>query len=243
MPRLVCTFLFLFFLCIVPTSSSAQVIGGADFSPVAGGGPAELSLRSVELGVSFANLRPASDNLADNRFLVSRSSFAATLHQEGVLIYFDYSNGAIDGRTTSLFSAGARFDFDLPLSRATFRPLVPIAVLTDVTVARGENLAERANLAFSSFGVAGGLGAQFSTRQFIVVAKALAFIAFTTQNFSAFTGTGSGGFVDVAVQYPRLFGGFGLAASYRLRYTATGYSQLEYNYGFAVNSFTLGIAF
>jgi hypothetical protein len=62
-------------------------------------------------------------------------------------------------------------------------------------------------------------------------------------SFSATAGSAKGYLLDVALQFPRLVGGYGIALSYRLRYTISDYSQNQYDYLFNINSFTAGVTF
>ncbi|MFQ3599395.1 MAG: hypothetical protein SNJ55_03995 [Chloroherpetonaceae bacterium] len=237
----------LFFACLLFVGNSeAQILGESSresrpkdevFVP--------LTLRSFEIGGSQARFSPSASNTGEVQYFLNRPLLSFLLRQDNSLLFFDYSNRKVDGEDVGLNAFGAKFDFEFLLSdyRKPFKPMIAISIIADLIQADRRGNVERDNPRLTSLCLGGGGGFNFSTRRMIFVAKGEAFIGFGTQGFSAAAGTARGFLIDAALQFPKLIGSYGVAFSYRLRYTISDYSEDRYDYLFNINSFTAGISF
>ncbi|NTV46334.1 MAG: hypothetical protein HGB11_07390 [Chlorobiales bacterium] len=222
----------------------AQILGEANVGDDVN--VSDIFLRSIEAGISFNDLSPRSSNKTDRyKFEVDRPGFAVTFHQDEVLLYFHYSSGKLDdGKKVTFFNAGAKVDFPIKLADSRgFAVQVPVSLFTDFLITDASGLKSDDELALSSVGIGSGLGFQHSTKRYIVVLKAEAFIAFATQSFTAASGSSSGFMVNAAFQYPRLFNKIGLAISYRFHYIDTNLGENRFDYLLQTNAITAGITF
>jgi hypothetical protein len=212
----------------------------------------EIVFRSLEFGYSPAFISPRGDNTFSGiRYDAQPRMFSALLREDDTELYVDFLQPTIDGRSTRFITTGAKFDGNvLPQNGNTlgFRPLITVLLLADLIFA--STLSDTAtltnNLTLSSFNFGGGFGARYRTMKSLAVLKVDAFIGFGTQAFSAVTGGNRGFFIDFGYQYPNLWGNFGLAVSYRYRYTVTDYSESEnnrYDYMFRIHNITAGLTF
>ncbi len=237
----------LFFACwLLVGSSDAQILGelSQESSPK-DEAFVPLTLRSFEIGGSQARFSPSEGNTGEVQYFLNRPLLSFLLRQDNSLLFFDYSNRKVDGEDVGLNAFGAKFDFEFLLSdyRKPFKPMIAISIIADLIQADRRGNVERDNPRLTSLCIGGGGGFNFSNRRMILVAKGEAFIGFGTQGFSAAAGTARGFLIDVALQFPKLIGSYGVAFSYRLRYTISDYSEDRYDYLFNINSFTAGISF
>ncbi len=241
-------FVIIFFSVAVGVSASAQVIGEASSADVRQNFR-ELSLRSFEVGLSpGGNFSPLASNTFATPFNVSRVLLSAILRQDNTLLYFDYSVGNIDGfpEAVTFGSGGAKFDVDIafgPPAPNVLRPIIPLSVVADLLFVSTRQERGSDNISLGSLGIGAGVGLAYNTRASLFVAKAEAFIAFGTQGFSPVTGLVSGVITDATFHLPQFFGAFGIAFTYRFRYTTSSFSTTQYNYLFRAHTLTAGITF
>ncbi|MDW8436938.1 MAG: hypothetical protein RMM16_02740 [Chloroherpetonaceae bacterium] len=223
----------------------AQIIGESSGERVREGEFEPPTLRSFEIGLSQARFSPSTENDGEVKYFLNRPLLSFLFRQDNSLLYFDYSNRKVDGKSVGLNAFGAKFDFEFFLAdyRQRLKPLIAISIVADLIQADRQDNIERDNPRLTSLALGGGGGFNVSTRAFILAAKAEAFVGFGTQGFSAAAGSAKGFLIDVAVQVPRLFGSYGFAFSYRLRHAISDYSENRYDYLFNINAFTAGIAF
>lgn len=237
----------LFFACLLLVGNTgAQILGeSSQESRPKDDAFVPLTLRSFEIGGSQARLTPSAGNNGEVQYFLNRSLLSLLLRQDNSLLFFDYSNRKVDGEEVGLNAFGAKFDFEFLLAdyRKSFKPIIAISIIADLIQADRRGNIERDNPRLTSLSIGGGGGFNFSTRRMILVAKGEAFIGFGTQGFSAVAGTSRGFLIDAALQFPKLIGSYGVAFSYRLRYTISDYSESRYDYLFNINSFTAGISF
>ncbi len=236
-----------FFACLLFVGSiRAQILGeSSQESRPKDEGFMPLTLRSFELGGSQARFSPSATNDGEVQYFLNRSLLSFLLRQDNSLLFFDYSNRKVDGEEVGLNAFGAKFDFEFLLAdyRKSFKPMIAISIIADLIQADRRGNIERDNPRLTSLCIGGGGGFNFSNRKMIFVVKGEAFVGFGTQGFSAVAGTTRGVLIDAALQFPKLIGSYGLAFSYRLRYTISDYSENRYDYLFNINSFTAGISF
>lgn len=225
-------------------SSMAQIIGEANVGNDVR--TTDISLGSIEAGVSTHNLTPSSTNNSSKyKFSIDRPGLAIVVYQDNVLFSFDYSNGRLDdGKKVTFLNVGAKIDFPVILTETKgFAPQIPFSIITNFMLANGSGLSSDDQLSLSTIGVGTGLGLQYSTKRYIFVVKAEAFIAFATQSFTAESGSSNGFTANVAFQYPKVFGKIGLAISYRFNYIDTNLGDNRYDYRLKTNAITAGITF
>lgn len=234
-----------FFAWLFAGTLPAQIIGESSGERSRDDAPAPFSLRSFELGLSQARFSPSAENDGEVKYFLHRPLLSFLFRQDNALLYFDYSNRKVDGEDVGLNAFGAKFDLELFIGdeRQRAKPMVAISLIADLIQADRRGNIERDNPRLTSLAFGGGGGVNVSTRNLIFVAKAEAFVGFGTQGFSAAAGSARGFLIDVALQFPRLLGSYGLALSYRLRQSISDYSESRYDYLFNINSLTAGIAF
>ncbi|WP_041468253.1 hypothetical protein [Chloroherpeton thalassium] len=227
---------------ILATTLQAQIIGevSADIDEP----ERPLPLRSIEFGVSGTDFSPRHANSLSEAFVIDRNSFAINLYQEQLLFYFDYSRGKISGETTTFLNGGVRIDFPLfETTNSAFSPIIPISLVTDFILVSVPDNVEKDNLSISSIGIGGGAGfcSSFGKATFLV--KAVPFIAFATQAFSANSGSSKGFTINTLFQFARVFGDYGLALSYRYKHISTSFNNSRYDYLLKSHALTLGVSF
>lgn len=239
-------FCFSFACLLFVGNSMAQILGELSQEPR----PKDdvfvpLVLRSFEVGGSQARFSPSAGNTGELQYFLNRPLLSFLLRQDNSLLFFDYSNRKVDGEDVGLNAFGAKFDFEFLLAdyRKSFKPMIAISIIADLIQADRRGNVERDNPRLTSLAIGGGGGFNFSTRRTIFVVKGEAFIGFGTQGFSAAAGTARGFLIDAAWQFPKLIGSYGIALSYRMRYTISDYSEDRYDYLFNINTFTAGISF
>ncbi len=242
MKNLLCLF-FLYLLFV--GNSVAQILGESSEARPKDEVTAPLVLRSFEIGGSQARFTPSEGNNGEVQYFLNRPLLSFLLRQDNSLLFFDYSNRKVDGEEVGLNAFGAKFDFEFLLTdyRKPFKPMIAISIIADLIQADRRGNVERDNPRLTSLAIGGGGGFNYSTRKMIFVVKGEAFVGFGTQGFSAAAGTARGFLIDAAVQFPKLIGSYGIALSYRLRYTISDYSEDRYDYLFNINSLTAGISF
>jgi hypothetical protein len=236
----------LFFACLLVVGNGrAQILGESSGARPKDDVFVPLTLRSFEIGGSQARLTPSAGNNGEVQYFLNRPLLSFLLRQDNSLLFFDYSNRKVDGEEVGLNAFGAKFDFEFLLTdyRQPFKPMIAISIIADLIQADRRGNVERDNPRLTSLCIGGGGGFNYSTRRMIFVAKGEAFIGFGTQGFSAVAGNTRGFLIDAALQFPKLIGSYGVAFSYRLRYTISDYSEDRYDYLFNINSFTAGISF
>jgi len=204
-----------------------------------------IVLRSFEVGGSQARFTPSASNYGAIKYFLHRPLLSFLLRQDNSLLFFDYSNRKVDDAEVGLIAFGAKFDFEFLLTdyRNRFKPMIALSIIADLIQADRRGNVERDNPRLTSLCIGGGGGFNSSSRDMIFVIKAEVYLGFGTQGFSAVTGTARGFLIDAALQFPKLFGAYGIAFSYRLRQTISDYSENQYDYLFNIHSFTAGIAF
>jgi len=235
------TFLFALFIALAG-AVQAQIIGevSEDFDQP----QRPVPLRSIEFGVSGTDFSPRHTQLPDEAFFLDRNSLAITMYQEELLFFFDYSRGKISGETTTFLNAGLRLDFPLfEHKNGAFSPLLPISLITDFILVSVPDKAERDNLSISSIGIGGGAGFRSTVGKATLMAKAVPFIAFATQAFSANSGSSKGVSINTALRFARVFGNYGLALSYRYKYISTSFNKSRYDYLLKSHTLTTGLSF
>lgn len=230
----------------------AQVLGEASSDDIRER-PREISLRSVEIGITpFASLQPLSSNNARLPFVITRATLSALARLDNALLYVDYSVGNIANfpEAVTLVSGGAKFDFDFFFSPPTLdalRPLICFATVADLVAASTPPSPQTAgsnNLSLATVGIGAGLGIAYQSKTWITQTKVEGFIAIASQGFSPVVGFGSGIVGDATVQFPYLFGRIGLAFTYRFRASASNFAtNQQFSYGFLSHTITAGITF
>ena len=240
------TLLCLFFAGLLLVGNvGAQILGESSGVRPKDDAFVPLTLRSFEVGGSQARFTPSAGNDGEMQYFLNRPLLSFLLRQDNSLLFFDYSNRKVDGEEVGLNAFGAKFDFEFLLAdyRQAFKPMIAISIIADLIQADRRGNVERDNPRLTSLCLGGGGGLNYSTRSMIFVAKGEVFVGFGTQGFSAAAGTARGFLIDAALQFPKLIGSYGLALSYRLRYTISDYSENRYDYLFNINSLTAGISF
>ncbi len=237
--------LCLFFLCLFVGKSSAQILGESSEMVPKDDASEPIVLRSFEVGGSQARFTPSASNYGAIKYFLHRPLLSFLLRQDNSLLFFDYSNRKVDDAEVGLIAFGAKFDFEFLLTdyRNRFKPMIALSIIADLIQADRRGNVERDNPRLTSLCIGGGGGFNSSSRDMIFVIKAEVYVGFGTQGFSAVTGTARGFLIDAALQFPKLFGAYGIAFSYRLRQTISDYSENQYDYLFNIHSFTAGIAF
>ncbi|MFN3345426.1 MAG: hypothetical protein ACK4XY_11160 [Chloroherpetonaceae bacterium] len=236
----------LFFACLLLVGNGkAQILGESSEPRPKQEAFVPLTLRSFEVGGSQARFTPSAGNDGEVQYFLNRPLLSFLLRQDNSLLFFDYSNRRVDGEEVGLNAFGAKFDFEFLLAdyRQAFKPMIAISIIADLIQADRRGNVARDNPRLTSLCIGGGGGINYSTRSMIFVAKGEAFVGFGTQGFSAVAGNTRGFLIDAALQFPKLIGSYGVAFSYRLRYTISDYSENRYDYLFNINSFTAGISF
>jgi len=242
MKNLLCSF----FSCLLFVGNSvAQILGESSDVRAKDEAGEPIVLRSFEIGGSQARFTPSASNNGEVQYFLNRPLLSFLLRQDNSLLFFDYSNRKVDGEEVGLNAFGAKFDFEFLLTdyRNTFKPMIALSIIADLIQADRRGNVERDNPRLTSLCIGGGGGFNYSTRKMICVVKGEAFVGFGTQGFSAAAGSARGFLIDAAVQFPKLIGSYGIAISYRLRYTISDYSEDRYDYLFNINSLTAGISF
>jgi hypothetical protein len=242
MKNLLCSF----FSCLLFVGNSvAQILGESSDVRAKDEAGEPIVLRSFEIGGSQARFTPSASNNGEVQYFLNRPLLSFLLRQDNSLLFFDYSNRKVDGEEVGLNAFGAKFDFEFLLTdyRNTFKPMIALSIIADLIQADRRGNVERDNPRLTSLCIGGGGGFNYSTRKMICVVKGEAFVGFGTQGFSAAAGSARGFLIDAAVQFPKLIGSYGIAISYRLRYTISDYSEDRYDYLFNINSLTVGISF
>jgi hypothetical protein len=237
---------FVFFACLLLVGeSAAQILGESSEARPKDEVFVPLTLRSFEIGGSQARFTPSAGNNGEVQYFLNRPLLSFLLRQDNSLLFFDYSNRKVDGEEVGLNAFGAKFDFEFLLTdyRKPFKPIIAISIIADLIQADRRGNVERDNPRLTSLCIGGGGGFNYSTRNMIFVVKGEAFVGFGTQGFSAAAGSTRGLLIDTALQFPNLIGSYGIAFSYRLRYTISDYSEDRYDYLFNINSLTVGISF
>jgi hypothetical protein len=237
---------FVFFACLfLVGESAAQILGESSEARPKDEVFVPLTLRSFEIGGSQARFSPSEGNNGEVQYFLNRPLLSFLLRQDNSLLFFDYSNRKVDGEEVGLNAFGAKFDFEFLLTdyRKPFKPIIAISIIADLIQADRRGNVERDNPRLTSLCIGGGGGFNYSTRTMIFVVKGEAFVGFGTQGFSAAAGSTRGLLIDTALQFPNLIGSYGIAFSYRLRYTISDYSEDRYDYLFNINSLTVGISF
>jgi len=226
-------------------NSVAQILGESSDVRAKDEAGEPIVLRSFEIGGSQARFMPSASNNGEVQYFLNRPLLSFLLRQDNSLLFFDYSNRKVDGEEVGLNAFGAKFDFEFLLTdyRNTFKPMIALSIIADLIQADRRGNVERDNPRLTSLCIGGGGGFNYSTRKMICVVKGEAFVGFGTQGFSAAAGSARGFLIDAAVQFPKLIGSYGIAISYRLRYTISDYSEDRYDYLFNINSLTVGISF
>jgi len=229
----------------MPIYVYAQIVGqesGDNAGPV----PTEhTEIRSLGLGLSFLTFQPLqTDQTEEHQFDIDRKSLAITFQQEPFLIYLDYSNAKSNDVDTKFLNVGLRLDIPILFEQhGAFKPLLPVSIYSDFLLASIPNNTESENLSISSLGIGAGVGLKYDSHSFDLGFKVVPVFAFSTQAFSAKSGTSKGVSLNAWLVFPNLVNQFGLALGYRYKYIETDFSENRFDYQLNLNAITLGVSF
>lgn len=237
---------FLLSLCLSFLSSSigfAQIMGQeSSEEPVLN---EKKSLSSIEAGISFLTLEPRNSNNFDGFiFDLNRNNLAITLHQNPLFVFLDYSSASKNNVDIKFLNLGVRFDIPIGFStKGLFTPLFPLSIYSDFLLSSIPDNIESDNLSISSLGIGAGIGFNYSPKHFSFGAKLVPVYAFSTQAFSAESGSSKGITFNSWLVFHNILNQYGLALGYRYKYIVTDFSENRFNYKVNMSAITLGVSF